>query len=133
MATQTLARGADGKYQAVPFASAARALAQTYTSDTFITPYGKTLTLVVNVTTGAATPAVTPRLVGLTAGGIAYTVLSGAQITSTSAAVVMMRVGAGVAEVANLGTAVPLPGAWYVEVVHGDTDSLTYSVSAEVV
>lgn len=133
MATQTLAKGADGKFQAIPFASAARAVAQTYTSDTFITPYGKTLTLVVNVTAGAATPAVTPRLVGITAGGITYTVLSGAQITSTSAAAVMMRVGAGVAEVTNLGTAVPLPAAWYVEVVHGDTDSLTYSISAEVV
>lgn len=133
MATQTLSRGADGKYQAVPFASAARSLAQTYTSDTFITPYAKTLTIIVNVTAGAATPAVTPRLVGITAGAITYIPLSGAQITSTSAAVVLMRVGSGVAEVANLGTAIPVPAAWYIESVHADTDSLTYSISIEAV
>src|SRR5688500_17582105 len=104
MATQTVAKGYGGKAEFVVFASAARALAQAYTSDDFVVPYGKTATFIINITTGAATPAVTPSIAGVTPLGVAYTVLTGAQITSTSAAKVIMRIGAGCPETANLST-----------------------------
>lgn len=132
MASVTEAKGYGGKARFTVFASAARALAQDYTSDDFTVPYGKTLTLIVNVTTGAATPAVTPKIQGVTAGSVVYSILTGAQITSTSAATVVMRVGAGVADVSNLGSSIPLPQVFRVVMTHGDTDSLTYSVEAEV-
>ena len=132
MATQTIPRGANGKSEFVVLPSAARALAQDYTSDDFVVPYGKTLTLVIDITAGAATPSVTPKFRGVTPTGIVYTVLTGAAITSTSAAQVIMRVGHGIAEVANLGTAIPLPAQFRLVMTHADTDSLTYSVSAEV-
>lgn len=130
MATTTVQKGYGGKAQTVVASSAART--STFTSDDFVVPYGKTLTLVIDITTGAATPAVTPSIRGITDGGIVYTVLTGAQITSTAAAQVVMRVGDGVAEVANLGTGIPLPEKWRVVMTHGDADSLTYSISAEV-
>lgn len=130
MAIQTIHKGYGGKAEFVVAASAARTA--TFTSDDFVVPYGKTLTVVIDVTTGAATPSVTPSIRGITEAGIVYTVLTGAAITSTSAATVVLRVGDGVAEVANLGSSVPLPAKWRVVMTHGDADSLTYSIDAEV-
>lgn len=132
MATQTIAKGYGGKAQFVALPSVARALAQEYTSDDFVVPYGKTLTVVINITAGAGTPAVTPRIKGRTAAGILYTALLGAQVTSTSAAVVTMRIGSGVAEVTNLGSGVPVPATFFLSMTHADTDSLTYSIDCEV-
>jgi len=132
MATTTVHKGYGGKAQFVVLGSAARAATQDFVSDDFIVPYGKALTIIINITAGAATPAVTPRIVGRTAAGTQYTVLVGAQITSTAAAVVTMRVGDGVADVANLGASIPLPATWFVRMTHADSDSLTYSVEAEV-
>lgn len=132
MAQQTIQKGYGGKARFTVLPSAARTA--TPTIDDFTVPYGKTLTLIINITAGAATPAVTPAIVGKTADlGITYTVLTGAQITSTSAAKVIMRVGAGCPETANLSTGIPLPAVFSVTMTHGDSDSLTYSIEAEVV
>lgn len=127
MATQTVQMGYGGKAEYELLASAARTA--TPTIDDVVVPYGKTVTLIINITTGAATPAVTPSISGVTASGIAYTILTGAQITSTSAAVVVMRVGQGVADVSNLGSSIPAPAKIRVAMTHGDADSLTYSLN----
>lgn len=131
MATTTAAKGYGGKAQIAVLASAARTA--TPTIDDYVVPYGKTLTVIIDITTGAATPAVTPSIKGVTPTGIAYTVLTGAQITSTSAAQVVMRVGAGCPETANLSTGIPLPQTFRIAMTHADADSLTYSINAEVV
>ena len=130
MAIQTIHKGYGGKAEFEVAASAARTA--TITSDDYVVPYGKTLTVVIDVTTGAATPSVTPSIRGVTEAGRVYTVLTGAAITSTSAATVVMRVGDGVAEVTNLGSSIPLPAKWRIVMTHGDADSLTYSIDAEV-
>lgn len=131
MATTTVQKGYGGKAEFVVAASAARTA--TFTSDDFIVPYGKALTVIIDVTTGAATPSVTPSIRGVTAsGGIVYTVLTGAAITSTSPATIVLRVGDGVTDVANLGAGIPLPKKFRVVMTHGDADSLTYSIEAEV-
>lgn len=130
MATQTINKGYGGRAKFTIAASAARTT--TLTSDDYVVPYGRTLLLIINVTAGAATPGVTPSIRGIDNLGNVYTVLTGAQITSTSAAVILMRVGNGVAEVANLGTGTPLPATFRVVMTVIDTDSLTYSICAEV-
>lgn len=130
MATSTKQKGYGGKAKWEIAASAART--STFTSDDYIVPYGKSLLVVIRVTTGAATPAVTPSIQGVDVNGNTFTVLTGAQITSTSAATILLRVGDGVAEVSNLGTSVPLPEKWRLVMTHGDADSLTYSIVAEV-
>lgn len=130
MATQTIQKGYGGRAKFVVASSAARTT--TFTSDDFVVPYGKTLLLVIKVTTGAATPSVTPSIRGVDVSGDEYTVLTGAAITSTSPATVLMRVGDGVAEVANLGSSIPLPEKWRVVMTAGDADSLTYAITAEV-
>lgn len=131
MAIQTVHKGYGGKAEFVVAASAARTT--TFTSDDYIVPYGKTLTVIINITTGAATPSVTPSIRGITNSvGAVYTVLTGAAITSTSAAVVIMRVGDGVADVTNLGSSIPLPNKFRIVMTAGDADSLTYSIEAEV-
>lgn len=130
MATQTIQKGYGGRAKFEVASSAARTT--TFTSDDFVIPYGKTLLLVIKVTTGAATPSVTPSIRGVDVNGNEFTVLTGAAITSTSAATVLMRVGDGVAEVSNLGTSIPLPEKWRVVMTAGDADSLTYGITAEV-
>lgn len=130
MAITTVHKGYGGKAEFVVANSSARTT--TLTSDDYIVPYGKTLTVIINITTGAATPSVTPSIRGVTPLGVAYTVLTGAAITSTSAATVVLRVGDGVAEVTNLGTAIPLPAMFRIVMTAGDADSLTYSIEAEV-
>lgn len=131
MAT-TVQKGYGGKARFTVFPSAARAVAQDYTSDDFSVPYGKTLTLIINVTAGASTPAVTPKIQGVTGLAVVYSCLTGAQITSTSAATVVMRVGSGCPETSNLSTGIPLPAVFRIVMTHADTDSLTYSIEAEV-
>lgn len=130
MATQTIQKGYGGRAKFVVASSAARTT--TFTSDDFVVPYSKTLLLVIKVTTGAATPSVTPSIRGVDVNGDEFTVLTGAAITSTSAATVLMRVGDGVAEVSNLGSSIPLPEKWRVVMTAGDADSLTYGITAEV-
>lgn len=131
MALQTVAKGYGGKARFTVLESAARTA--TPTIDSFTVPYGKTLTLIINVTTGASTPSVTPAIKGITPLGVNYTCLTGAAIQSTSAATVVMRVGAGCPETSNLSTGIPLPQEFTVTMTHGDSDSLTYSIEAEVV
>lgn len=130
MATQTVQQGYGGKAEYQLLATAARTA--TPTIDDVVVPYGKTLTVIIDVTAGAATPQVTPKISGVTASGIVYTILTGATITATTAATVVMRVGAGVAEVANLGTGIPAPAKIRVAMTHGDADSLTYTVDIMV-
>ena len=130
MAIQTLQKGYGGVAEYEYLASAARTA--TPTVDDIVVPYGKALTVVIDITAGAATPAVTPAIVGVTDTDIVYTVLTGAQIVSTSAAVVVMRVGAGITDVSNLGSSIPLPKKFRVSMTHADSDSLTYSVNLAV-
>ena len=130
MAEQTVHKGYGGKAEIVVASSSARTT--TFTSDDYTVPYGKTLTVIITITTGSATPSVTPSIRGVTPTGTVYTVLTGAAITSTSAATVVLRVGDGVAEVTNLGTGIPLPATWRIVMTAGDSDSLTYSIEAEV-
>jgi hypothetical protein len=130
VATQNKSKPYGGTLDYVYLASAART--STPAVDDVVVPYGKTLTVIINITTGAATPNVTPAIVGVTDAAITYTILTGAAITSTSAAVVVLRAGDGVADVANLGTSIPLPKTFRITMTHGDADSLTYSITIQV-
>ena len=45
----------------------------------------------------------------------------------------MLRVYPGLTASANVTASDVLPATWRVEAVHGDTDSITYSVSANLI
>lgn len=128
MATQTVHKGYGGKAEFVVLASAARTA--TTTSDDFIVPYGRTLSLIIDRTASAATPSVVPTIRGVTPLGVVYDVLAGAAITGTGTTV--LRVGHGCPETANLSTGMPLPATFRLVMTAADADSLTYSVEAEV-
>ena len=131
MASQTVQKGYGGKAQFTVAASAARTT--TLTSDDYTVPYGKTLTLIINATALSATPSVVPTIQGVTPLGVVYTVLTGAAITTAAPTTVVMRVGAGCPETANLSTGIPVPAVFRIVMTAGDSDSLTYSIQAEVV
>ncbi len=59
-----------------------------------------------------------------------YPILTGAAITATG--LVVLRVYPGVANTANLSVSDFLPPIWRVRMTHGNTDSITYSVSANL-
>lgn len=129
MATQNLNKPYGGTLDFVYLASAARTA--TPTVDDVVVPYGKTLTVIIDVTAVTATPSVVPTIRGVTDGGIVYDVLTGAAITGTGDDRVL-RVGDGVADVANLGTSIPLPKTFRVVFTHADADSITYSVTLQI-
>jgi hypothetical protein len=114
-------------------ASAARTA--TPTVDMQYTPNIKRLLVFIDVTAVTATPSVTPAIVvdkplpSATAADTAA-VLTGAAITATGNTI--LQVGPGLYNVTNLVAGAIVPAKWSVTLTHGDSDSITYSVSAWV-
>jgi hypothetical protein len=59
-----------------------------------------------------------------------YLILASAAIVAVGTTV--LRIHSGAAETANVSTNQVLPMRWRVRPVHGDTDSITYTVAAEM-
>lgn len=116
----------------VILASAARTA--TTNSPDQVDPTAEGVHVIINVTALAATPAVTPKIQGKGPLGTYYDILVGTAITDvtvgTPPAVVVLKVGPGITATANVSAADFLPDTWRVVMTHGDTDSITYSVSA---
>jgi len=92
-------------------------------------PYARGVVLVIDVT---ATPSVVFTVKGKSAlGSDYYTILTSAAITATGQTV--LRICPGLTASANVTASDVLPATWRVEAAHGDTDSITYSVSANLI
>lgn len=111
-------------------ASAART---TTTASSDLTNYnGKQAHIVIDVTAIAATPSVVCTVQGKDAQSSQYyTILTSAAITGVSTTV--LRVGPGLTAAANTVANDFLPRTFRVNCVHGDADSITYSIGASLV
>jgi hypothetical protein len=90
------------------------------------------LHLVIDVTAVTATPSVTFTIQGGDpVSGKFYTILASAAITGTGTTV--LKVYPGLTAAANSVASDVLPGRWRVIATHGDADSITYSVGAQLV
>lgn len=88
--------------------------------------------VIIDVTAASATPSVVATIQGKDElSGQYYTILASAAITGTETRV--LRVFPGATAATNLVANDVLPSTWRVNLVHADTDSITYSVAAQVV
>ena len=88
--------------------------------------------ITIDVTAIAATPSVVFTIQGFDpVSGKYYTILASAAVTGVST--VTMRVFPGCTAAANVAANDILPRDWRVNCVHGDADSITYTVSAILV
>lgn len=110
-------------------ASAART---TTTNSSDLTNYnGRGLHVVLDVT-NAGTGSITITISGKDAlGGLYYTLLTGAAVTTNSTNV--YKIFPGATAVANAAANDILPRTWRVTVTHNNANSITYSVSASVI
>ena len=87
--------------------------------------------ITIDITAIAATPSVVFNIEGVDdLSGQTYTILSSAALTSVST--VVLQFGEGVTANANLAAEHFVPRRWRINPVHADADSITYSVSVEV-
>jgi len=87
---------------------------------------------VIDVTAVTATPSVVPVVEAYDAASDSwYTILTGDAITATGTTV--LKVYPGIAVQANASASDVLPQTWRVTMTHADTDSITYTVSANLV
>lgn len=109
------------------FASTARTA--TEASAVFNSDGHRGLHMVIDVTAITATPSVVFTIQGYSGlGDDYYTILASAAVTGTGQTV--LRVYPGLTAAANLVANDVLPPVWRVNAVHGDADSITYSVNA---
>lgn len=113
------------------FASAARTA--TEASADFVNADGyRGLHLIIDCTAVTATPSVVFTIQGFSGlGSDYYTILASAAITGTGTTV--LRVFPAATAAANTVANDTLPSVWRVNAVHGDSDSITYSVNASLV
>jgi len=111
----------------VVFASQARTA--TPTAAQLATRRYKTLTLVIDITAVTSTPSTTFNInrVDSTSGKKVLILASAAQ---AAVATITMRVGVGLPVTANVSANEALPSTVEVTAVHGNANSMTYSVSA---
>jgi hypothetical protein len=108
-------------------ASAARTATPTKVDQTNYAARG--VIVVIDVTAITATPSVTFTIQGKDPlSGKYFTILASAAITGVGTTV--LRVAPGLTAAANLVANDVLPQTWAVDAVHGDSDSITYSVGA---
>lgn len=87
--------------------------------------------IIIDATAAADTPSVVFTVQGYAPiSGKWYTILASAAITGTGTTV--LRIGPGIAASANVAANAMLPMTWRVSAVAGDSDSLTYSVEANI-
>lgn len=90
------------------------------------------LHLVIDATAFAATPSVVFTIVGKDpVSGKTWTILASVAITGTGTTI--LKVYPGLAASANAAANDVLPPTWQVTAVHADADSITYSVTAQLV
>jgi len=119
------------RWSKVLLPSAARAVAQAYASGDQDGEGCEFLHVIIDVTAVTATPALTVKIQGKDrASGKYYDILVSAAIATVSTTV--LKVGPGLTAAANLVANDFLPAIWRVTVTHGDTDSATYSVGANM-
>ena len=93
---------------------------------------GRGLHLVIDVTAVTATPSVVFTIKGKDpVSGKVWTILASAAIVATGTTI--LKVYPGLTAAANLVASDVLPPTWQVTAVHGDADSITYSVTAQMV
>ena len=93
---------------------------------------GRGLHLVIDVTAVDATPSVTFTINGKDpVSGKVWTILASAAITATGTTI--LKVYPGLMAAANAAANDVLPPTWQVTAVHGDADSITYVVTAQMV
>lgn len=115
----------------VLFPSAARALAQTYAGGDQDGSATDFIHVIIDVTAVTATPALTVKIQGKDPlSGKYYDILVSATIATVSTTV--LKVGPGLPVTANLSANDMVPSIWRVIVTHGDTDSATYSIGANL-
>lgn len=111
------------------FASAARTA--TADSSDFTNPDARGLHLIIDVTSVTLTPSVVFTISGKDPlSGKYYTLLTSAAITATGTTV--LKLYPGLTAAANTVASDVLPRTWRVTATHGDTDSITFSVSANL-
>jgi len=92
----------------------------------------KGLHLIIDVTAISLTPSVVPTIQGKDPlSGKYYDILVGVAITATGTTV--LKVYPGVTASANVAASDVLPLIWRLHMEHADTDSITYSVAANLV
>lgn len=89
------------------------------------------LRVVIDVTAIAATPSVVCTIDGLSPlSGKYYNLLTAAAVTATGTTV--LKVGPGLPVTANVSANDVLPDTIRITMTHGDADSITYTVAAEL-
>lgn len=112
------------------YSSAARTA--TPTKEDFRNLLGRGLIVVIDVTATSATPSVVFTIQGKDpASGKYYDILASAAITATGTTV--LRVSVDLTAAANLIAKDLVPATFAIRAVHGDADSITYSVGAILV
>lgn len=115
----------------VPLLASAARTATVNTADQ-INPGKSGVEIIIDVTAIAATPSVVFTIQGFDPlSGKYYTILASAAITGTGTTV--LRVGPGLTAAANTVANFNLPRNWRVACTHGDADSITYSLAAQLV
>jgi hypothetical protein len=110
-------------------ASAARTA--TVNSDDREDPTSQSAHVIVNVSAVTATPSIVVTIQGKdSVSGAYYDLLASPAITATGTTV--LKIGQGLAATPNGSASDFLPEVWRVRVVHGDADSITYSVAANL-
>ena len=90
------------------------------------------LHLIIDVTAVTATPSVVFTIKGKDpVSGKVWTILASAAIVATGTTI--LKVYPGRTAAANLVASDVLPPTWQVTAVHGDADSISYSVTAQMV
>jgi hypothetical protein len=111
------------------FASAARTA--TPTAAVFEKGRAERIMVVINTTAVTATPSVVPRVDAWDeASQTWFTLLTGAAIATVSK--IILRVGPGNTNTANVAVNEALPDRLRVDLTHGDADSITYSVGVHL-
>lgn len=111
-------------------ASAART-ASNNTADQSNNSY-RGLHVIIDVTAVSATPSVVATIQGKDeVSGVYYDLLVATAITATGTTV--LKVYPGIAAAAGGAASDVLPSTWRVKLTHADSDSITYSVAAQLV
>ena len=113
-------------------ASVARAAAESFPStDIDNTEDYQSAIIVIDVTAVTATPSVVFTVQGKDLlSGKYYTLLASVAITATGTTI--LHIGDGTADDDNIAVGTRLPRVWRIDAVHGDTDSITYSIGADL-
>ncbi len=116
-----------------PIVLASAARTATVDSATFLNENARGAHFVVNVTAVTATPSIVVKIQGQDPANLTefYDILVSNAITTIGRRI--FKVYPGINSVSNAATSDILPWGWRVRVEHDDTDSITYSVAANLV